>query len=80
LSAKLLKIIENLCIQEVSAPGWSGLTCDHPEELHDPKTGKCRGFLEFGWGDHPCDCTAYKSEEEVKDDKKRRIKSKTSRS
>lgn len=54
---------ELLCVQEVSAPGWSGLKCDHSKEMHDPKTGKCLGFLEFGWGDHKCDCKKFKIEE-----------------
>jgi hypothetical protein len=50
----------NECIEEVPAPGWSGLTCGHSEEEHDPKTGKCSGVLEFGWGDYPCQCTGYR--------------------
>jgi hypothetical protein len=50
---------EAKCTTEVHAPAWSGLTCDHPKSLHDPTTGKCSGYLEFNWGDYPCECEHF---------------------
>lgn len=55
---------ELLCTRSIHAPAWSGLTCDHPKSQHDRKTGKCSGIHEFGWGDHPCDCTGFTTKEE----------------
>jgi len=55
------RLDHTLCKTEVFAPGWSGLVCEHPIEMHDPVTGKCNGHLEFGWGDYPCKCDGFSS-------------------